>query len=346
MVKIASRYEPTGNATWGGMAEVHECIDTHLSRRVMLKRVKQTADARRLIDEQKALLKVRSKHVVQLLDIVEYDYRGNNETGLILEHIDGRNLQEGEFEYGPDYLRTLWQIASGLADIHAAGIIHRDIKPDNIRLDSQGVIKIIDFGLARQAAVDSKTRSIVGTPGFMAPELRGTSTIAFTSSVDVFAFGCTAITLIIPMSNINPSDTSRGMEDAFGNNDPQLRSCIEQCLNADPSARPTSGQLRDLIGRRLSLNLHRARLIDGANVVELNRAQRSVTVTGNDGSLKITYDGEAFKCSDVLGPVYANNRSLENGSELNGSSVLIIGNYGSPTRAYVPFDVSRPEVMI
>ena len=84
-MKIADRYEPTGNAHWGGMAEVHECTDHHLGRLVMLKRVKKRADLNRLLDEKKALMLVRSKHVVELMDVVSYDYGGQRESGLILE---------------------------------------------------------------------------------------------------------------------------------------------------------------------------------------------------------------------------------------------------------------------
>ncbi len=302
---IANRYEPTGNASWGGMGEVHECIDNHLSRLVMLKRVKRTADARRLIDEQKALLKVRSKHVVQLLDIVQYDYEDQKETGLILEKIDGRNLVEGSLSYGKNYLETLWQIAAGLADIHHAGMIHRDIKPDNIRIDQSNVIKIIDFGLARESSVDAKTRSIVGTLGYMAPELRGTRTIAFTSAIDIYAFGWTAISLVKPLARISPDDRSTGLDDAVGGNDPQLRSLIERCISADPTLRPQAIEVRELIGRRLLHNKHRARLIDGPNVVELNARQSSASVRGTDGSLKVSYNGEAFVCRDVVGSIYA-----------------------------------------
>lgn len=84
---IAGRYEPTGAAAWGGMAEAHRLLDTHLSREVILKRLRNPHDARRLIDEKKALLKLRSKHVVQLFDIIRYDYSGTPETGLILDHM-------------------------------------------------------------------------------------------------------------------------------------------------------------------------------------------------------------------------------------------------------------------
>src|ERR1700722_4011123 len=100
MPLIADRYEPTGNAAWGGMGEVNECIDKNLSRRVMLKRVLKQADFPRLLDEQKALIKLRSKHVVQLLDVVAFTWKTQTITCLVLEHIEGNDLDKLTFAPG------------------------------------------------------------------------------------------------------------------------------------------------------------------------------------------------------------------------------------------------------
>lgn len=98
MPLIANRYEPTGNAAWGGMGEVNECIDRNLSRKVVLKRVFKLSDYPRLFDEQKALIKLRSKHVVQLLDVVQFPCKGEKITCLVLEHIDGSDLDKLSFK--------------------------------------------------------------------------------------------------------------------------------------------------------------------------------------------------------------------------------------------------------
>src|ERR1700722_10477323 len=120
MPLIADRYEPTGNAAWGGVGEVNECIDKNLSRRVMLKRVLKPTDFPRLLDEQKALIRLRSKHVVQLFDVVSFTWKNDNITCLVLEHIDGQDVDKLTFSPGVELQKSLWQIASGLADIHAA----------------------------------------------------------------------------------------------------------------------------------------------------------------------------------------------------------------------------------
>ena len=158
------------------MGEVNECIDRNSSRKVMLKRVFKTTDIPRLVDEQKALIQLRSKHVIQLLDVVAFSWKSETITCLVLEHIDGEDLDKLTFKPDTEFHKVLWQIASGLSDIHDARVIHRDIKPQNIRKDRSGIIKIFDFGLAREVAVDNKTKSVIGTMGYMAPELFGAST--------------------------------------------------------------------------------------------------------------------------------------------------------------------------
>ena len=122
-------------------------------------------------DELAALLKMRSKHVVQIYDLCKFPDKC---IGIIQEFIDGKDLLES---FAPptsidSYYRQLWQIASGISDIHAVGVIHRDIKPNNMKVDPEGVIKIFDFGLARDAGPAAATVGFVGTPGLeMAPQI-------------------------------------------------------------------------------------------------------------------------------------------------------------------------------
>src|SRR4051794_37710943 len=121
---INNRYKPTGSAISGGMGDIIECLDQNLQRRVVVKLLQDGQDERRLIDEQKALLKVRSKHVVQLFDVIQFDRDGSKVTGLVLEFIDGHTLTPGMCNADETFLHLLWQISSGLADIHGSDIIH------------------------------------------------------------------------------------------------------------------------------------------------------------------------------------------------------------------------------
>src|SRR5690606_38501991 len=106
MTLIASRYRPEGGALSGGMSETFEFFDVRLKRRVILKRLQEGQESRRLMDEQKALLRVRSKHVVQLLDLVEGTFSNGKSACLVLEFIDGTDLREQEFQPDDEYLRT------------------------------------------------------------------------------------------------------------------------------------------------------------------------------------------------------------------------------------------------
>ena len=191
MPKIPDRYEPDGEIKSGGFGNVVFCEDQHLSRRVAIKFIQDPSDYKRLLDEINALLQLRSKHVVQVYDIIEGQ---DGDIGIVEEFIDGDDLWNHSFPKASieNYLKTLWQISSGIADIHDSGIIHRDIKPNNMKLDDEGIIKIFDFGLAREEGLQAKTKGFLGTQGFAAPELYKTETVPFSKAVDVYAFGAAA----------------------------------------------------------------------------------------------------------------------------------------------------------
>jgi serine/threonine protein kinase len=346
---IADRYEPTGNAAWGGMGEVNECIDLNLSRKVMLKRVLKAEDHARLLDEQKALLKLRSKHVVQLLDIVKFDWNFQEITCLVLEYIDGKTLAENSFKVDLDFQKVLWQIATGIADIHAAGVIHRDIKPENIRIDQHGVVKILDFGLARETGLDDKTRSIIGTPGYMAPELFGTSkTISFTKAVDAYAFGCTALGLLgASLPTVTTPVKSGQVATLVPGLSLTQAAVVEQCLQSDAAQRPNMADVAKALGRELLYNKHRARLIEpNGTVHNLHAGNTSATITSAVGSMTIIYDGYRFAISAAQGSVFINNHRVSAGTEMLSACVITLGDYGQGVaRAFIPFEISNPEIM-
>jgi serine/threonine protein kinase len=91
-MKLPNRYSIKDANLGGGMGDVFECIDNHLDRKVVLKLLRSGEENRRLLDEQKALIKLRSKHVVQLHDIIKVN-KNPLQIGLILEHIEGHDLK-------------------------------------------------------------------------------------------------------------------------------------------------------------------------------------------------------------------------------------------------------------
>lgn len=342
---IANRYEPTGAMAWGGMAEVHTCVDHHLNRKVVLKRVIKPSDFSRLEDELKSLLKVRSCHVVELLDIVKYQYVDREEKGLILEFINGTDLSEGSFSYGNDYLRTLWQISAGICDIHDQNIIHRDIKPQNVRRDANGVLKIIDFGLSREVDVDDKTKSIIGSFGYLAPELSSGGEMAITKAADVYAFGATAVSLILPVTQQQGHLSPAMVGAVLANSDADLREIISRCVSANPIDRPEIKEVRDLIVRKLLKNRRRAWINVHGSITEVNAAARIGTIKSGPHQIQIGYDGYDFSVRSVTGQITINNRSVTPGDNVNSSCLITFGSYGG-SRAFVTFDVSSPEISV
>lgn len=346
MIKIANRYTPTGNAFWGGMGQVHECTDENLARAVMLKTVQRHEDEPRLLDERKALLALRSRHVAQLLDVVSFEWNGNLVNCLVLEKIVGTPLPTYS-QSDRNFLKTLWQLAEGLSDIHAAGVIHRDIKPDNIKIDEHGVLKILDFGLARQSNVDDSTRSIIGTSWFMAPELYSDGTIKFSAAVDMFAFAQTARAMlgVLPTVGPPPGVSPGTLVATHAGLDRDVAAILELCLHPNPALRPASDVVARELAKRLLRDEHRARIIDNRGAPhELHASNRGVTITARNGhSVTVRYDGLRFIVTAVVGSVFVNNRPVVAGQEMQAACVITLGI--DQARAFLTFDISNPEVM-
>ncbi len=347
---LAGRYEVREVDASGGMGEIIHCRDLHLDRPVVLKRLRSGIDARRLLDEQRSLAALRSKHVVQLYDVVKPDDRRDSEFALVLEYVQGEQLKIGGYTPSRKYLNILWQIASGLRDIHENGIIHRDIKPTNMLLDSEGVVKIIDFGLSRPKEL-AKTECVIGTPAFMAPELWEGDTIGFDASVDVYAFGATALSLL---DTRPPSELLQrpplpvplaALSVAFAGLDVELINILHRCLDPKPSQRPTMALLQAHLQRRLLTDQHKAIVVFGGTTNQLDSQNRKISLTlPSVGSIAIEYDGNDFIVNSVSGSVFINNRSASPRDLIPGCCVLTFGMAGS-RRRFVTFDVSNPEVI-
>jgi len=350
-MKLPNRYTLSGTNNTGGMGDIYYCTDTHLQREVVIKLLKANEEQRRLFDEQKCLIQLRSKHVVQLYDVVDIEGR----IGLVLEFIDGNDLQISECSGNETkLLETLWQVSCGLADIHKSGIIHRDIKPNNIRRANTGVVKVFDFGLSRK--LDSaKTHSVIGTVGYMAPELWQRGQVVFTTAIDVYAFGVTALAL----AGVNAPDAlfqypplpagNGWLQAELPNLDSAIVSIIEQCLSHSPQNRPSISKVEGLLRRYLLKDRHKGLLVMGTQVKELNGTNRSSKIsfgsTGNiKGEITIKYDGFDFNVVALRGDVTINNIIVNVGDLLPEASVITLGS-GSGSRGFVTFDISNPEVV-
>jgi len=297
-------------------------------------------------------LKLRSKHVVQLYDIITINDDSIVKKALVLEHIEGKDLEIGSIEPGKEILETLWQIACGLVDIHREGIIHRDIKPNNIRVNMDGIVKILDFGLARSEGAEARTRSIIGTPTYMAPELYGNTNISFDKAIDVYAFGVLALSLImnapIPreLRLRPPKPLSAGsLAGLFPGLSTAIIEVIEGCFSHDPKDRPSMAAVEAILRRHLVFNRHRALLVLDGKIHEINSVTTNVNIKSGDlGAVGVKYNGLQFIVSNLVGSVLVNNMTINVGDELPECCVIAFGSRAR-SRSFVTFDVSHPEVI-
>jgi serine/threonine protein kinase len=266
----------------GGMGVVYLADDTRLSRRVALKALNQQLSSEpggreRLRREARAAAALSHPGIATVYAIEEI----GDQLYIACEYVPGEPLR-ALVRSGPlaiDQVADIGvQLARALAAAHTAGIVHRDIKPENIVRTPSGVIKVLDFGLARleTATYQTQTGAIVGTPAYLAPEQARGQHLDFRA--DLFAFGvvlyelttgtnpfaASTITATIariveedppPLSQVQPGTA------------PELERIVEICLQKDPLKRYQSTQelvvdleqlAADLAEHRRSASSHRS----------------------------------------------------------------------------------------
>lgn len=352
---IPDRYEPKGDAfSGGGMSDAIVCEDKHLERLVLVKQLQDGIDQTRLSDEIAALAKIRSKHVVQIFDVLSDE--DLEVVGLVEEYLPGQDLNKIlPMKDEETFLKTAYAIACGISDIHEQGLVHRDIKPTNMKFDGEGCLKIFDFGLSRPD--DAKTTGTVGTLGYLAPELcvGEDEEVSFSQPVDVFAFGATALKML--RGNLPPDLRKVPPKlpcDAanFVSQPLKLPSAIADilnaCLSADPNTRPKMTEIRDALAAHLLRNRHVATLVLEDKIFTLEATKPVVNIdAGSLGSMQVKYDGLQFVVGNVSGDVSINNLAVTTGQVLPGSCVIILGNSNLGwNRKYVTVDLSHPEVVL
>jgi hypothetical protein len=207
----------------GGFGIVFRAFDDVLQRVVAVKvlapQMAATSPARkRFLREARASAQIRHEHVVQVYEVGDQPL-----PFLVMEYIPGETLQQRLDRTGPldvpETVRIARQVADGLAAAHAQGLVHRDVKPGNVLIESgpQGRVKLTDFGLAR--AVDdasvSQSGVVVGTPMYMSPEqARGAS---LDHRTDLFSLGSVLYVMVTGhppfRANSTPAVLKRVCED-------------------------------------------------------------------------------------------------------------------------------------
>lgn len=223
-------YEILEEAGAGGMGRVYKARDTRLGRMVAIK-VLNAEFSDRFQAEARAISALNHPHVCALHDIGEQD----GVAYLVMEFVEGESLA-ARLGRGPlaveEVLRYGEEIADALAAAHAQGMVHRDLKPDNIMITKSGA-KVLDFGVARMAgAGDDAGEAVAGTPAYMSPsQLNGNPPDARS---DIFALG---LVLLDMASGLHES---RLPPQPPANLPVGLASLIEGCLQVDAASRVQS----------------------------------------------------------------------------------------------------------
>lgn len=204
----------------GGMGEVFLADDRVLKRQVALKVMRQehseeAGSRQRLLREAERASRLNDEHIAQVYDVSEHQGR----LCLIMEYVEGETLRAKLREplATEEFFSLGEQCLAAVASAHRHGILHCDLKPDNVMITPAGVVKILDFGLARRLQLPESTdtvgataSSIGGTPGYLAPEvLMGA---APDQRADIFSLG---VMLYEALTGSHPFRTEGGAADGI-----------------------------------------------------------------------------------------------------------------------------------
>jgi serine/threonine-protein kinase len=238
----------------GGMSHVYRARDTVIGRTVALKILTEAGcedeDAKeRFLAEARMAGNISHDNVLSIYDFGEDD---QHHPYMVMEFLKGEDLRHaiknGRTGAVSDKLRIAVQIARALAYIHTQKIIHRDIKPENVNVGPTGVVKLMDFGIAKTQGLQmTRAGYVLGTPYYMAPEQVTGANV--TEQVDVYAFGVLLFELMTGAKPIDGDTVERIFYSILNeplNLEPMLRAGVPQsvcdlvarCTLKSPAERP------------------------------------------------------------------------------------------------------------
>ena len=261
------RYHVRSRIAHGGMATVYLATDTRLDREVALKvmhaDLARDADfVARFIGEAKSVAKLSHPNIVGV-----YDQGADGQyLYLAMEYVPGRTLRELLRERGwlpwQEALAIMDPVLAGLAAAHQAGIVHRDMKPENVLLTDDGRVKVVDFGLARATTAVGNTRAgqIIGSVNYIAPEqVTGSATDART---DVYSAGVLLFEMLsgrLPFTGETPLALAYAhvnsdvpvVSSVVGGIPPSVDQLVRAATSRDPNQRPANAGVFQRVARSL-----------------------------------------------------------------------------------------------
>jgi eukaryotic-like serine/threonine-protein kinase len=262
--RFAGRYELVRPLGHGAMATVELAHDVELDRPVALKRLAENLardeDLRgRFLREARLAARLANPNVVRVFDVGEEDGR----PFIAMEYVEGGTLADLVARRGalpaPEVAKLGLQMCAGLAAAHGAGLVHRDVKPQNLLLGTDGVLKLGDFGIAvgHEGTRVTLVGTVLGTAGYLAPEQARGERV--TAAADIYAVGAVLYELLTG----EPARTAASLADlgavgAFDLPDfggrvrsalPELVEAVTACLAVRPEDRPPSAAA---LARRLA----------------------------------------------------------------------------------------------
>ena len=217
--------------------------------------------------EAKLAMSLEHPNIVRAIDVGE----DNGRHFLAMEYIDGESVSARLQRLGPlpeaEAVAITVSVARALFKAHSEGLVHRDVKPDNIMLSTSGIAKLTDLGLAKKAETDldlTRTGKGLGTPHFMAPEQFRNAKYVDARS-DIYALGATLYVMVtgkLPFRGDGPLDTfikkSKNVytpvEQLNPNLDQRTLKVIQSAMSADPHKRPASAEaMADYLDRTVKL---------------------------------------------------------------------------------------------
>lgn len=213
--QVLDKYELLERVGQGGMAVVYRGLDRSLKRVVAVKILhKHLADYQEARDrferEAQAVAKLRHENILEIFD---YAAKSESEAYIVTEFIDGQTLKQvitdRPIAFPELGAMLVIQVGRALAHAHAGGILHRDVKPENIMIRSDGVVKLMDFGISHMVDLErlTVTGQLLGSPAYMAPEHVEGRPLDFRT--DVFAAGIVLYQLCVgrlPFEGKNPHE--------------------------------------------------------------------------------------------------------------------------------------------